>query len=87
MSKVPQTSRASKHRRKAAACGLLAANARTETDRALLLRMQCSLLRHACYEDWLDGLPPVPPARPNALLVPGLRRSSDLQSRSCLQRT
>jgi hypothetical protein len=84
MSQVPDISKASKHRRQAAACGVLAVSARSEPDRELLLRMQRSLLRHACYEDWVDGLPPVPPTRASALPVPGLRKPSDLRSRHCL---
>ena len=66
-------SSASKHFRQATACGLFAANAQSAADRELLLRMQRSLLEQAYHEDWLDGLPPVPSGRPNALAVP--RRS------------
>ena len=68
-----EPSSASKHRGDAAACGLFAANAKSTADRELLLRMQRSLLRRADHQGWLDGLPPVPPARPKALAVP--RRS------------
>jgi hypothetical protein len=71
MSKGPDLSNASKHRRQADACGLFAANAQSVGDRALLLSLRRVLLDHADREDWLDGLPPVPPARPNALAVPG----------------
>jgi hypothetical protein len=70
MSNGHELSNASKHRRNAAACGLFAANARSAADRELLLGMQQSLLRRADHEGWLDGLPPVPPARPRALAVP-----------------
>jgi hypothetical protein len=66
-------SKVSTHRRHAATCGLFAANARSAADRELLLRMQRSLLDRARHDDWLDGLPPMPPARPAALAVP--RRS------------
>jgi hypothetical protein len=72
---VSSLSNALRHRRQAAACGLFAANAQSTVDRELLLRMQRSLLGHACYEDWVNGLPPVPPARPAALPVPGRARS------------
>jgi hypothetical protein len=68
-----QLSKVSAHRRHAAACGFFAANARSAADRELLLRMQRSLLDRARHGDWLDGLPPMPPARPAALVVP--RRS------------
>jgi len=64
-------STALKHRRVAAACGLFAVNAKSAHDRALLLRMQHSLLGWARHQEWRDGLPPVPPARSNALAVPG----------------
>jgi hypothetical protein len=70
MSNGHELSSASRHRRDAAACGLFAANARSAADRELLLGMQQSLLRRADHEGWLDGLPPVPPARPRALAVP-----------------
>src|SRR5882672_2158549 len=73
MSEAHEPSSASKHRRDAAACGLFAANAKSTADRELLLCMQRSLLRRADHRGWLDGLPPVPPARPKALAVP--RRS------------
>src|SRR5205807_2746239 len=65
MSEGLELSKASKHRRDAATCGLLAVNARSATDRDLLLSMQRALLGRACLEEWLDGLPPVPPARSN----------------------
>jgi hypothetical protein len=68
--KAPNLSNTSKHRRQAADCGLLAANAQSAGDRTLLLHLQRSLLDRA---EWLDGLPPVPPAPANALAVP--RRS------------
>ena len=61
---------ASKSRRSAAACGTFAANAVSPADRALLLRMQRSWIERARYQDWLDGLPPNPPERANALAVP-----------------
>ena len=55
---LPETSKALKHRREAAACGAFAVNAKSATDRELLLRMQRSLLTRAYHQDWLDGLPP-----------------------------
>ena len=64
------SSKASRHRRDAAACGLFAANTKSAADRELLLGMQQSLLWCADHEGWLDGLPPLPPARPKALAVP-----------------
>jgi hypothetical protein len=70
MSNGHELSNASRHRREAATCGLFAANARSAADRALLLSMQRSLLRRADHEGWLDGLPPLPPARPRVLAVP-----------------
>jgi hypothetical protein len=66
-------SKAMQYRRQAAACGLLAAGARAAADRELLLHLQRSLLEHACHEDWVDGLPPIPPGQSRALAVP--RRS------------
>jgi hypothetical protein len=70
MSNGHELSRASRHRREAATCGLFAANATSAVDRELLLSMQRSLLRRADHEGRFDGLPPVPPARPRALAVP-----------------
>ena len=55
MSTGPGTSKALRHRREAAACGVFAANAKSAADRELLLRMQRSLLTRACHEDWLEG--------------------------------
>jgi hypothetical protein len=67
---LAETSKALRHRREAVACGVFAANAKSATDRELLLRMQRSLLTRAYHEDWLDGLPPVPPAGCNSLALP-----------------
>jgi len=67
---LSETSKALKHRREAAACGFFAVNAKSATDRELLLRMQRSLLTRAYHQDWLDGLPPVPPAGCNSLALP-----------------
>jgi hypothetical protein len=60
---------ASKHRRQAAVCEILATHARSTADRELLLRVQCVLQRHACYEDWVAGRPPIPPTRPTKMFV------------------
>jgi hypothetical protein len=67
---APQLLNASRYRRAAAACGAFAANAVSSADRALLMRMQRSWLDRAQHQEWLDGLPPTSPARPNALRVP-----------------
>jgi hypothetical protein len=58
------------YRRKAQVLGTLAACARSNMDRDNLLQMQAGCLSRAATEDWLDGLPPLPPAR--ALAVPPL---------------
>jgi hypothetical protein len=71
MFQAPELFKASRFRRSAAACGLFAANATTMLDRELLLRMQRSWLERAYNEDWLGGLPPIPPVKSNALAVPG----------------
>jgi hypothetical protein len=73
MSNGHEPSKTSRYRRYAAACGLFAANAKSAADRELLVGMQRSLLRRADHQCWLDGLPPLPPARPNALAVPRRR--------------
>jgi hypothetical protein len=63
-------SKALKYRQNAASCDLLAASTQLTHDRDLLLRMQESLLSRADHEDWLEGLPPAPPAQSLALAVP-----------------
>jgi hypothetical protein len=68
--KALETSKALRHRREAAACGVFAVNAKSVADRELLLRMQRSLLIRAYHEDWIDGLPPIPPAGCNSLSLP-----------------
>ena len=60
--------KASRHRRNATACGVFAVNAMSRTDCELLLLMQRSCLELALNDDY--G-PPSPPARSNALAVPG----------------
>jgi hypothetical protein len=66
----PETSKALKHRREADAYGVFATNAKSAADRELLLRMQQSSLTRAYHQNWLDGLPPVPPAGCNSLALP-----------------
>jgi hypothetical protein len=73
MSKGSGPSKALQYRGHAAACRLFAANARSITDRELLLNMQRSLLEGACREDWIDGLPPIPPGQSAALALPRQR--------------
>src|SRR4029079_14534569 len=67
---LSETSKALKHRRESAACAFFAVNPKSATDRELLLRMQRSLLTRAYHQDWLDGLPPVPPAGCKLLALP-----------------
>lgn len=64
-----QSGKAARFRRNAVACGILAANAVSSSDRSLLLRMQRSWLERAHHEDWLNEIPPEPPAGPNALAL------------------
>jgi hypothetical protein len=70
MTEPSQFERATRFRNSAAACGMFAANAVSPSDRDLLLRMQRSWLERAHYEDWVNGLPPIPPAGARALAVP-----------------
>jgi hypothetical protein len=70
MSEPSLSIEATRLRRSAAACGVFAANAISLLDRELLLRMQRSWLERAHHQDLIDGLPPRPPARANALAVP-----------------
>lgn len=66
----PQLPNASRYRRAAATCGAFAANAVSSADHALLMRMQRSWLDRARHQEWLDGLPPTPPSKPNAIAAP-----------------
>jgi len=61
--------KAARFRRKAVACGILAASAASSPDRSLLLRMQRSWLQRARHEDWLNDMPPEPPAGRNAFAL------------------
>ena len=56
------SSRAQEYRRKAKSCEQFAANAQSARDHDGLTRMRDSLLALAAHEEWLDGLPPTPPA-------------------------
>jgi len=67
---VPHSVKAQAYRRKAAMCQSYAACARSDTDRAQLLRMRDGCLRLAANQDWLDGLPTPPPVAALALAVP-----------------
>jgi hypothetical protein len=62
--------RARRFRNNAAACGMFAANAVSLLDRARLVRMQRTWLERARHEDFVNGLPPKPPAGAKALGVP-----------------
>jgi hypothetical protein len=67
---VPQghSSKAQDYRRKAKSCEGLVAHALSAEDRARLLRVRDSYLTLAANEEWLDGLPPMPPAHAAALM-------------------
>jgi hypothetical protein len=66
---VQHSLKADSYRRKAAMCESYAACARSDTDREQLLRMREGCLALAANEDRLDGLPPTPPAKAQALPV------------------
>jgi len=68
MLQTQRSLKAQGYRRKAAMCDGYAACARSGADRVQLLRMRDAWLARAANEDWLDGLPPTPPAK--ALAVP-----------------
>jgi hypothetical protein len=68
---MPRTfnAKASHYRRKAAMCGNLADCAQSATDQKQLLRMRESWIALAANLEWLDGLPPLPPANVIAFAV------------------
>ena len=66
------------YRRKATTCGSYAVWARSSDYRDQWLRMRDSCLALAAKEDWLDGVPPAPPAKALAGGVGG--RSSNRSS-------
>jgi hypothetical protein len=70
MSETSRSVTAMQCRKNAATCGIFAANALSPPDRERLLRMQCSWLDRANYQDLVDGLPPRPPTCSRALAVP-----------------
>jgi hypothetical protein len=70
MLSVPHSLKAEVYRRKAAMCDSYADCARSYDDREQLLRMRDNWLARAANEDWLDGLPPAPPAKALALPLP-----------------
>lgn len=70
MPKISQSAKAVVFRRKAAMCTGYAACARSHADRSRLLRMRDEWLALAATEDWLDGLPPTPPASAIAVAIP-----------------
>ena len=65
---VQHSLKAEVYRRKAARCDSYADCARSSGDRGQLQRMRDNWLARAATEEWLDGLPPAPPAK--ALAVP-----------------
>jgi hypothetical protein len=48
---------------------MFAENAASAADRESLLRMQQKWLARASHQDWLNDLPPTPPASPNSLAL------------------
>lgn len=70
MTQAPGSPTAAQFRSHAAACGVFAANAVSPSDRELWLRMQRSWLDRAHHEEWVNGMPPRPPAGLMALAVP-----------------
>jgi hypothetical protein len=62
------SSKAQDYRRKAKSCEGLVAHALSVEDRDRVLRIRDSYLSLAANEEWLDGLPPTPPAHAVALM-------------------
>lgn len=69
MPNISQSAKALVFRRKAAMCRGYAACARSDADRSQLLRMRDEWLALAANQDWLDGLPPTPPADAIAVAI------------------
>ena len=67
---MPQShsSKAEGYRRKAKSCDDLVAYALSADDRNRLLRIRDSYLSLAANEEWLNGLPPMPPAYTAAMM-------------------
>ena len=59
--------KAQSYRRKARSCDVLVAHALSADDRNRILRVRDSYLALAANQDWLDGLPPLPPAHTAAM--------------------
>ena len=70
MPEPSQFERATRFRNNAATLGMFAAHAVSLPDREHLLRMQRAWLERARHEDFVNGLPPRPPAGAKALAVP-----------------
>jgi hypothetical protein len=64
-----RSSKAQGYRRKAKSCDGLVAHALSVDDRNRLLRVRDSYLALAANEEWLDSLPPVPPAHTAAMML------------------
>jgi len=63
------SSKAQDYRRKAKSCEGLVAHAQSAEDRDRLLRIRDSYLSLAANKEWLDGLPPMPPAQAAAVML------------------
>ena len=64
-----KSSKALEYRRKATSCANLGACAQSQADREQLSRMHDSWLTLAANEEWLAGLPPIPPGNCAALAI------------------
>jgi len=62
------SSKAQGYRRKAKSCDGLIAYALSADDQSRLLRVRDSYLSLAANEEWLDDLPPTPPAHTAAMM-------------------